>query len=73
MPAEGQTYSVLVMTLVTTPLDSVVVATGQVTVVAVSTTVVTPPTVWVPGVTWVLVAPQTVVVSERVTVVAGTV
>jgi hypothetical protein len=59
------------MVLVTTPSMVVTVATGQVTVVAVSTMVVTPPKVWVPEGTWVVVPTQTVVVSLSVTVVAG--
>jgi hypothetical protein len=45
VPAEGQTYVVVWMVLVTTPDEVVVVAYGQITVVEVSTTVVTPPTV----------------------------
>ncbi len=59
------------MMLVTTPFWVSVVATGQTTVVAVSTTVVTPPRVWVPLGTVVTVAPHTVVVSVTTTVVAG--
>ena len=47
------------------------VAYGQVTVVAVETTVVTAPTLWLPGARSVVAAPQTVVVSETVRVVAG--
>lgn len=61
------------MTLVTVVPEGFTVATGQVTVVAVSTTVVTPPTVWVPLGTSVPVAPQTVVESVTVKVLAGTV
>jgi hypothetical protein len=59
------------MTLVTTPEWVVVVATGQTTVVEARTTVVTPPTVWVPAGTDAEVAAQTVVVSVMVSVVAG--
>jgi hypothetical protein len=60
------------MVLVTSPAEVVVVAYGQTTVVAVSTTVVTPPTVYVPldGIA-VEVAAQTVVSSVMVRVVAG--
>ena len=61
------------MTLVRTPEDVLTVAYGQTTVVEVSTTVVTPPTVCVPGGTEVEAAAQTVVDSVRVIVVAGTV
>jgi hypothetical protein len=58
--------------LVTTPLGcDEVVAYGHTTVVSVSTTVVTPPRVWVPEGTVVVDAAQTVVVSVSVTVVAG--
>lgn len=61
------------MVLVVTPPVVWTVATGQTTVVAVLTMVVTPPTVWVPGGTWVVSAPQTVVVWVTVRVVAGNV
>ena len=55
----------------TTPELVVVVATGQTTVVDVRTTVVTPPTVFVPAGTVVELAPQTVVVEVTVRVIAG--
>ena len=59
------------MTLVVTSELVSMAAYGQTTVVSFSTTVVTPPAVWVPTGTSVEVAPQTVVDSVRVTVVAG--
>jgi hypothetical protein len=59
------------MVLVVTPPLTVVVAYGQTTVVEVSTTVVTPPAVLVPGVHVVEAAPQTVTSSVIVNVVAG--
>lgn len=59
------------MVLVTTPELVLTVAYGQTTVVAVSTMVVTPPYVCCPAGTDVVAAPQTVVVSLMVTVVAG--
>lgn len=61
------------MTLVEVEPEGLTVAYGQVTVVAVVTEVVTPPTVWVPLGTSVPVASQTVVASVTVRVLAGTV
>lgn len=60
-------------TLVEVEPEGLTVAYGQVTVVAVVTEVVTPPTVWVPLGTSVPVASQTVVASVTVRVLAGTV
>ena len=62
---------VVSITLVTTPELVETVAYGQTTVVAVLTTVVTPPKVTSPAGTLVEAAPQTVVVSETTMVVAG--
>lgn len=59
------------MTLVTVVPDGLTVAYGQTTVVEVSTIVVTPPKVWVPLGTAVVVAPHTVVSEVTVRVVAG--
>lgn len=70
MPGVGQTYVVWTMVLVVTVPEVATVATGQTTVVAVLTTVVTPPTVCVPDGTLVDEAPQTVVVWLTVMVVA---
>jgi hypothetical protein len=71
VPADGQTYVVVKIVLVTTPELVETVAYGQVTVVACVTTVVTPPAVWLPAGILVEVAPHTVVDSVRVMVVAG--
>lgn len=59
------------MVVTRTPAEVVSAAYGQTTVVEVSTTVVTPPAVFVPDVTAVEVAAQTVVSSVMVIVVAG--
>ena len=57
--------------LVTTPSVVSTVGYGQVTVVAVVTMVVTPPTTFSPGVTAVVSGTHTVVSSVRTTVVGG--
>lgn len=59
------------MILVTVLPEGEVVAYGTVKVVGLETTVVTPPTVWVPLGTAVVVAPHTVVAEVTMTVVAG--
>ncbi len=59
------------MVVVTTPDEVETVAYGQTTVVEVSTTVVTPPAVFVPDVAVVEVGAHTVVSSVIVIVVAG--
>jgi hypothetical protein len=62
---------VVKIVVVTTPAEVETVAYGQTTVVEVSTTVVTPPAVFVPDVAVVEVAAQTVTSSVMITVVAG--
>lgn len=59
------------ITLVTVEPVGFTVAYGQVMMVEVSTTVVTPPMVWVPGGTTVVVGTGTVVSDDTVTVEAG--